>query len=299
MRRLLPTTALALTLVLSATGTSRAADKPMTKTAIDLKKLLPQWAAKAKKSLKDLGVYPLPKTDLYAEHMGRVDDQVIPMLADVLDKKDSEMDAYMKLQLLAFKPNLEKAEVKDLMKIIAAMPKIKEIPPPPRKMMKYFEEGTKDQRVAKKIEPLIEKYQGMTQAKNAKNFEYRNAIIGLLPQTGGLRLYASLQDMTDRYMANSPSSKSKEVRDRTKDEAHYFWDNKKPLPKGMQDTLMKMLDKLRADNKNDLYRNRVTNVSIDKTNGKVKIDKIWMVLDGNNEQRYTDLKQFITTVKLE
>ncbi len=297
MNRLIPSTALILSLALIAMAGPAFGAGRDTRPLIDIKKELPKWADKAKKSIKDLGVYPLVNSEDYAQFEGMVDDQVIPMLGDQLDR-DGEMDAYLKLYLLLFKPQIEKADPKDLLKIVAAMPKLSVVPgQPPKTLMKYLEPATQAQLPPKRIQPIIDKYNELFTGKNLKNFEYRNAIIAMLPRDGGLRLYASMLDMRDRYIANEETSKSNEVRNRTKDEGQAIWDSKKPLAPVFHKLCNALLAELNTFQSDNVMRERIHKVYLNKENGKVQMDKIWGILDWQDNLFYKDMDQYLNTIK--
>lgn len=169
-------------------------------------------AAEATASIKDDQPFPRTEPD-YAQPdtEALTGDEVVRLLQKPLDR-NPVVDAYVKWQLLSYKPDLDAVRPVDALRLIEAMPAFEpsgQLAKSDRNFVNRY--ANRDDIPAAHARRLIELGQRFHHGqlaiiqRNEPNDAYRDALIEALPDDHGLKLHAMIRDVEQRMIAGNRS----------------------------------------------------------------------------------------------
>jgi hypothetical protein len=162
----------------------------------------------AREAVKKDYAWPSTKSDYADKRQVALDSKsVIAELSRSQDRQPA-VDAYVKLQLLSFGPALSEIDARKANRLIGAMPKYMPDPALPAMEMAKLQGYNKGQVAppalaarTKKLQEYLQEQQTIIERANQPTIAYRKALIEALPDEGGTRLLARVQDLADQLQA--------------------------------------------------------------------------------------------------
>ncbi len=281
-----------------------AGGQPLALDPADLRRrLIPIWAADARRSLTELGVLPdLPPADAPPPILNdAVRAEALRLMGTRLDR-DSAIDAVVKIRLLPLIPDSKTLDPKMFLDVIDNLPRPTAPTPLTRSEREALEIARQTVVSESKLQLLVQRINDRVETQRRMGqsaAELRRRLITLLPEADERRVLIQLIDLRDRYAAADPATAGRgpESRAHTADmdqlirDAEIAWLARTDYSSKMRARFADVIGSLQKMQALEAHRQRIIEASIDNR-GLADFRILGTAL---NEERFNNLKKFLTT----
>jgi len=275
------------------------------------RRVLPAWAAAARRTMQELGTFPkdTAPADFALDADPAFAAEALRLLSTKLDR-DAAIDGHLKLRLFnTYQPALGAVDTRQALDLLDHRPR----PQAPRlpsaremKILQVAEQEVLSERAIATLVQAIENRLRTARTNNAPTLAYQQHLIEGLPQSQGVRLLARTLNLRDRYSAGE---KMKPVRRMTAgaerdapqavhamlQAAEQIWLDRAELSAAVRTRLIEAIGQIERLQEHEVHVMQIVHAEL-SDNGRVTVRRLGPLLD---EESLKLLSRFLTTKRPE